>query len=351
MEYLIIAVAAVVAAWLFRNVLKDVFDVLKIFRRFGVYLWRLVTPGRVAQLGTKNRSARVQQIIQTAADNDVPGFQKLVDEANADEFAEYLHVGVGAIAETNAEQHPASVRAQILLGAYLVNTANEVRGSAIAEKTSRADLQGFSNLNEKALSLLGDLLTKVESDPELSSLRLAIYQLQLSAHRGAGDKVAAYTTHDGALALGAERLDVQVVMLNLISQRWLGAEGETLSLANEIQAINGHNPGILPAAHIEHWMDLEGSASEAYFEQPALVAQLEAAYEQLPQRVEPDQWVARHQQALALNAFALCFSLAERKALARKVFARIGDQYTSFPWRYLGTEPQKMFLKIHDSNL
>lgn len=353
MEYLIVAIAVVVAAFMFRNALKDVFDVFKIFGRLGTFLWRLVTPNRALSLGTKNRSAIVQQLLDAESADNQADYGALVATVNSDTIAEYVHTGVGVAAERYGQQNTTSIRAQILYAAHLVDAANQARGGATADRTDGAELANFAVLNEQAQDVLNAALKLTLADAELSeqaNYHLTIYQLLLRTHRGAGDKAGAYSTHEAALASAPGRLDGQVDMLNLMSQRWLGEAGESLTLAERIEAFDTHNPGIVPASHIEHWMDLDGDESDLYFQQPDLVARLESCYSQLPQRVDSDHWVPGHQQALALNAFALCFSLAEKKTLARTAFSRIGDDYTPFPWKYLGAEPQKAFLKARDSS-
>jgi len=354
MEYLIIAGAVLGAAWMFRNALKDVFGIFRVFRQIGVRLFRLVTPNRALQLGEKNRSPAVADLLEIQGSGDVNRFASAITAISDDAFAEYLHVGVTDIGQQYGEAYPAEVRAQIVHAAHLIHSAKAARGKAAADRTATGALRDFDALNQQARDLLDQVVEKMTTDlslPDQSAHTLAAHQLLIQACRGTNDKARATATFESALDADPSRLDIQVAMLNLVSARWTGNTGEALQVATRVRSVSGHNPGIVAAAHIEHWMDQDGDQSSEYFSRPAVLEELDAAYQALPQRIDSTEWLPNHQQALALNAFALCFSLANRKAQARKVFARIGDRYTAFPWQYVNKEPQVGFLQVKDSNL
>jgi tetratricopeptide (TPR) repeat protein len=339
----------IVAAWMFRSAVKDVFEFVSSLWRLLVTLVRLVTPGRVKRVGKPQRSQRLCDIQECEEAADFNRYAELIETASGDEVAEYLYAGIGSLAAQYAQVNDNDGLAQLLGGAELVKSAYAARGTSVASQTSTAQTNEFMRLIDKADIALNDALELLQTHPDLSfqeECSMALYPELLSVRRAQGDKSAAYACYHAAVSMQPNYLRVHAVMLNVLSERWLGEAGEGLALAQKLGGLSGPLPELVPIAHIEHWMDLDDA--KGYFKTDAIGGQLEVVLEYVKNKTYSGNWAMRHNRVLALNALAFCFCMAKQHHQAQRVFAELGGGFTSFPWRYLGESPEKVYLDFRD---
>ncbi|MEU3371123.1 hypothetical protein ABZ734_11685 [Streptomyces sp. NPDC006660] len=105
---------------------------------------------------------------------------------------------------------------------------------------------------------------------------------------------------------------------------------------------------LVPMAHIEHWLALDGGFSGgAYMRRPEVVASLREAADHSfrhPDFVRSGGWLQ------VLNTFAMAFSLAEDQAGARECFVGSEGRVTESPWHYIDASDPAAAYKEHRSS-
>jgi hypothetical protein len=110
----------------------------------------------------------------------------------------------------------------------------------------------------------------------------------------------------------------------------------------------GHSPdgsmlhALIPLAHLEVLIHLEGTAARLYVTRPNVQEDLRIA---AGLSIWHPAAEFRPGWPVYLNTFAVAFSQAGDRPAAKAVFDRLGDQVTGFPWGYLGGNPAANFLK------
>lgn len=226
----------------------------------------------------------------------------------------------------------------LVRGAHAVYWAWEARGTARAKDTSREQFRGFA----QRLKLAEDCLDEVvERNPDDST---AWAFLVISARGRGVDRAEAQRRFDGVVRCHPGHLRAHQGMLQYLCQKWYGSNEEMFAFARK--AAESASPGsplavLIAEAHVERWLsESDDKASAAYFKQPDVVRELNAAADR---SVRHPGYRPRPGAVQLRNSFAFAFALAGDGQSAMEQFELIGDEVTEFPWCYLNTDPTKSF--------
>lgn len=125
-------------------------------------------------------------------------------------------------------------------------------------------------------------------------------------------------------------------MLQQLCPKWGGSHEQMHRFA--LETLEAMPPGsplgqLVPAAHLEHWLDLPSGEDAEYIGSDEVTAQLfEAANRSIlhPAYVRRPRWPTLH------NSFAMAFCWSGELVAAAQQFDVIGDLVTEWPWQYAG---------------
>jgi hypothetical protein len=229
-------------------------------------------------------------------------------------------------------QDPDDAVAGAMLGFHLIDVGWAVRTAARAQHVSRQQFTAFFEWLRKAEQVLIESAARNPAEPAVWVARLISargLQLGPAETRRRYDRLRAVDPHN---YLG------QTQFLQSLCPKWSGSWEQLHPWAREEMlsappgALSG---GLVPEAHIEHWLDLEGDAKKAYLAHPQVRNELlEAAHRSIwhPEFGRAAGWVS------VANAFAMAFSLVGDQPAAAAAFSMVGPLATDFPWKYLGSD-------------
>ncbi|MDR3079778.1 MAG: hypothetical protein LBV60_02410, partial [Streptomyces sp.] len=233
--------------------------------------------------------------------------------------------------EKAAAALPGDPLPRTLLAERYIRIGWDIRSGAFAEHVSRDQFEQFHSWLRKAEQLLIEVCAEQPAFAPAWTARVLLargLQLGLSEARRRYDRLSAHHPH---------HFPAQAQLLQLLCPKWGGSWEAAHGFARECatSAPNGSHAGILIAeAHIEHWLELEGSEATAYMRglpvrddlrNAAQVSVLHPAYR------GDWHWIAGH------SAFALAFSLGGHLKDAARHFTALGTTASKSSWQYLGT--------------
>ncbi|TDD60300.1 hypothetical protein E1263_11825 [Kribbella antibiotica] len=229
--------------------------------------------------------------------------------------------------------------AQLVRGCHAVAWAWQARGQYSVKYTQAEQFQLFFERLRLAESSLYDV---VEANPD----EVAAWAFLVRTARGLQlDLEDGEFRFQQAISRHATNLKAHAEWLQTNCQKWSGSHDRMFHLARSAAtaAPDGNMlHALIPLAHLEVMIELEGTASRLYLARPEVQAELRAAADRSVLHPAAD---LRPGWPLYFNTFAMAFANAGDRPAAAAVFARLGDQITANPWGYVGGNPAKNFRK------
>ncbi|MFF3498663.1 hypothetical protein [Streptomyces sp. NPDC003247] len=250
--------------------------------------------------------------------------------------------GVRKLLERAVAESPGDPLPRTLLAHRYVSLGWDIRGSARAQHVSRSQFERFHAWLRRAEQLLIEVCAEQPAYAPAWTVRLMTargLELGQAEARRRYDRLSAHHPHHYA---------AQTQLLQQICPKWGGSWDAAHGFARECAAAapDGTNAGALVAlAHVEHWLDLEGTEGGAYMRGVPVRDDLRFAAQVsvLHPSYRPDgNAIGAH------SAFAFAFSIGGHFADAAPHFAFLGDRASEFPWQYTN-DPRASFLKFRKS--
>ena len=227
--------------------------------------------------------------------------------------------------------------AQLVRGCHAVAWAWEARGAYFVQYTRAQQFELFFERLRLAESSLYDV---VAANPDEVAAWAFLVRTARGLQHGLGDGEFRFQQ---ATSRHATNLKAHAEWLQTNCQKWDGSHDRMFHLARSAAAAAPDGNmlhALIPLAHLEVGLSLEGSASRLYLTRPDVQAELRAAADRSVLHPAAD---LRPGWPLYFNTFAMAFANAGDRSAAAAVFARLGDQITANPWGYVGGNPAKNF--------
>jgi tetratricopeptide (TPR) repeat protein len=301
---------------------------------------------KVAKELAEKRLTPFIQEVQKIIDSD--DLQKLIqvctnlDDKQQRELMGYFGDSSFPILDRWAEMEPNSVQAQFFRGLNLQARAHEARTAKMAKDLKQEEVVGFSQYIYQA----DQALSKAH---ELDPNYLPVYGSLIGVCVSRGMKDKAWEYYSKAYQLNPTQGEYHYTMLMALTAKWGGSKEEMFNFARDVVKKHPNTTlvGLIARAHIEEWIYLgmcrEFKKYTNYFIQDEVKEEIKEAYKALPN--ELDAHNTQQDLMHALNHLALCFIEMEQKDKAKEVFEKIGVNYTTMPWTYLGGNSVDHFLE------
>ncbi|MFI9388905.1 hypothetical protein [Kutzneria sp. NPDC052558] len=242
-------------------------------------------------------------------------------------------------AEEFLEQLPPSPLARRLLAARHVSKAWEVRSAKRARHVTRDQFEGMHELLRRAEPILIELTAEDPADVVAWAFRLNTargLQLGQSEARRRYDRLARVAPHCFA---------AQSRLLQQLCPKWSGSWEAAHSFAR--QCLDAAPPGSLsPAvvgeAHLEHYLDLEGSDRGRYLAKVSVQQEIRAAADK---SVLHPGFFGGYHWPQAHGVFAVLFAEMGDHRRAAAHFEALGDAGSEYPWTMFG-DPAAGFARL-----
>ncbi|MFF3909199.1 hypothetical protein ACFYZJ_25160 [Streptomyces sp. NPDC001848] len=242
--------------------------------------------------------------------------------ADIDGTEEYLEKAAAAL--------PGNPLPATLLAERYIRIGWGIRSAARAKHVSREQFDQFHAWLRKAEQLLIEVCAEQPGYAPAWSARLLTargLELGQSEARRRYDRLSAHHPH---------HFRAQSQLLQQLCPKWGGSWEASHGFAQECAsaAPDGSHAGVLVAeAHIEHWLELDGSEAAAYMR--GLPVRDDLRHAAQVSVLHPDyrpgwHWITGH------SAFALAFSLGGHLEDAARHFAALGNTASRSSWQYLG---------------
>jgi len=239
---------------------------------------------------------------------------------------------IGAVAATDPV-------AQLVRGCHATAWAWEARGGYRAKYTRAEQFQLFFERLRLAESSLYDV---VAANPDEIAAWAFLVRTARGLELGLEDGEFRF---QHAISRHATNLKAHAEWMQTCCQKWGGSHERMFQLARSAVAAAPDGSmlhALIPLAHLEVMIDLEGTAARLYLTRPDIQAELRAAAERSVLHPAAD---LRPGWPLYFNTFAMAFANAGDQPAAAAVFSRLGDRITDHPWQYIGGDPAKTFSK------
>ena len=241
--------------------------------------------------------------------------------------------------QTWYEERPNQIYPRLVSANYFINWAWDARGTGYADTVSeRMAILFFERLNQAHI-LLEEAIEINPTHSEAHSQMITLGQAYPYVNK---EEVIAKMNE-----IDASHFDAQTKIAYSLTQRWGGKKGEALDYVfklcnDEPKGSTLH--GLIAWVHIEEWVGLENTFSNnKYFLSNKVQNQLFTAFSHaFPEEVFRDDIDSIE----ALNAFAFCFYLANKKDLTKKILLYLNGRTSESPWHYLNIS----VLWLFDSN-
>jgi hypothetical protein len=291
-------------------------------------------------LATARQSPKVVQLRNALSSGDTSAIGEAMSHSS---WTELLAIEPDADAylpalEAYTQENPDDLNGLFLLGSAQVNTAWKARSGNTADKLTSNQVTNFYTLLNNADQTLTHALSQ---HPTCEFL----YPPMITAKKGLGQKEEAYVVYQQAVDHEAVSFAAAQAMVSLLAARWLGSKDEMFRFAIEQQQRYSNLPAmgaIELSAHIEHDMDGE---KKNYLKSKEVNKALAAA-DASAQATNGDDASCRHMRFAALNNMAMVYSLRGEKKRAKSVFAELGANWHTYPWKYQHEDPQTIFAEF-----
>ncbi|MEU5437976.1 hypothetical protein AB0G73_32035 [Streptomyces sp. NPDC020719] len=281
--------------------------------------------------------ARIQEAAKAA---DWPAVRELLEARPESEDRTELLWAVSEISGVETwipqaiEAEPGSALPLLVAGIRYISWGWEARTGARAQHVAREQFEVFHDRLRIAEKWLYEV---AEREPGWASPWCG---LQVTGRGLEVGQTAARRRFEATVRRDPYHLRAHQQHLQQICAKWGGSHEEMHAFARRSMfgAPAGSMLGQLVAiAHLEHWLDLDAGADATYIRGPKVTASLREAAERCV--LHPD-FVRRPGWVQVYNTFAMAFSLAGDKAMARECFEATDGSVTKFPWYYLnGSDP------------
>ncbi|MFF4586802.1 hypothetical protein [Streptomyces sp. NPDC001388] len=252
--------------------------------------------------------------------------------------------GTEVLLQRAVADHPGDPLPRAALAERYVYIGWDIRSGARAKYVSSDQFDRFHGWLRKAEQILIEVCAEQPGYAPAWTARLMTargLQLGHAEARRRYDRLSAHHPH---------HYRAQVQLLQQLCPKWSGSWEAAHGFARECAtaAPDGSNSAALVAlAHIEHWLELDGSEATAYMRGVPVRDDLRnAAQVSVLHPAHRPDWnsIGAH------NAFAFAFSLGGHFADAAPHFAFLGDRATESPWWY-ANDQKAAFLKYRKSAL
>ncbi|GAA0939513.1 hypothetical protein GCM10009554_29350 [Kribbella koreensis] len=237
------------------------------------------------------------------------------------------------------------VLAQLVRGCHAVAWAWQARGRYGAEHTGRDRFALFFERLRLAEAYLYNVVVRTPDDVTAWAFLVRTARgLQLPLEDGEFRFAQAIERHPTSLKAHAE-------WMQTLCNKWSGSHEWMHQFARD-GAVRGGDGSMLHAlvalAHLEVMIDLKGEKRTQYMAREDVRTDLLTA---AGLSIWHPAAEFRPGWPLYLNTFALAFSQSGDLPSAAKVFERLGDNPTEFPWGYLGGDEISSFTKARTTAL
>jgi len=226
-------------------------------------------------------------------------------------------------------EEPQSSVAHLARGRDLTDWAWEARSHARAKDVSRDQFNVFFERLRVAWEELEIAGALAPDDGSIPAMQITTAMgLQMGEKRGADLYNAAQLRRPWQPA-------AHWFMLQYVAPKWSRSPETMWSFARsatEGAPIGSPVHGVIPGAHVETWIELEGAEQSAYWERPEVKAEINAAAAKSIEAAPADQ---SSLMTAARLRFAYCFARVGERAKARREFELIGP-YIGGPFMYSG---------------
>ncbi|MFD5569994.1 hypothetical protein [Streptomyces cadmiisoli] len=232
------------------------------------------------------------------------------------------------------EAEPDATLPRLVAGMRHISWAWEARTGARAKHVSREQFEVFHARLRTAEQWLYEV---AEREPGWVS---PWYGLQTTGRGLQVGQAVARRRFEATVRRDPYHLGAHTQQLQQVCDKWGGSHEEMHAFAREsaFGAPGGTLLGQLVAiAHIEQWLSLDAGPDTEYIRRPEVTLSLREAADHSfrhPDFVRRGAWIQ------VLNTFAMAFSLAGNRHMARECFQAIDGRVTEFPWYYInGSDP------------
>ena len=278
--------------------------------------------------------------------NNYNQFKKLLENSSSNIFIELaIKYPELRFVQRYASEFPTNIDARFLYGAHLVTKAWEARSKAISSMVSSDQATAFLGFLNAAEFELHQV---IRLDPKYKAVYAPLLRIQM----GKSDKISAKKILKQAIKIAPNLMDYHIEQLTMLSPKWGGSTETMFSFARNRaeQDVTGILHGLIPAAHFEHWYGLDGNEAARYIKDTDIKTEINQAYLEVENAEFKEDYYSMYQHYLALNYFALVYSLMNEKKKAHKIFNVINGHYTYRPWANLGETSGLAYLKYKKLN-
>lgn len=282
------------------------------------------------------------------AAHDWPSYRRLFDSLD---WAGRWHVVANLEGSSDLEnflrwvvrEQPDDAVAAAVLGTVLVTIGWNIRTGSRAKNVSADQFRQFHDYLRKAEQFLIEATAR---DPGLAvawAERLATargLELGQSEARRRYDQLAKADPHN---------LYGQRQLLQQLCPKWSGSFEAMHAFARECMLTappGAPNAMLVADAQFEHWADLKRGDDTAYVADPKVIAELNEAADR---SIFSPQWTAVRGWAVAMNLFAVMFSLTRQYGSARRCFLAIGPYAVPSAWNRLKGGREESFLRLRQA--
>ena len=229
------------------------------------------------------------------------------------------------------QKRPKRFYPTIIYANYFINWAWDARGGGYADSVSQKAWETFFQRLTQAYTLLEEAIELNPNHPEPYSLLIMMAKAYPS--------IDIYEIIVKFNEVSRENFAGQQIIINGLSERWSGEEGEAIKYTYEFckdAPIGSSFYGLIADAHIERWLDFGEKRLEAknYFLKDTIKQNIFDAYkESFPNEKFRDDIVSLY----ALNSFAFCFYLAKCDKEVEKILFFLKGRSSQYPWEFSDT--------------
>jgi len=286
------------------------------------------------QIKNPSAIAEVQESIAALKSGHLVSLTALEVQLVAEEI-----IGDESWVERLYDKHADSIDARYLYGVFLIKKGWLARGGGSASSVRAEDSDLFINALQRAEFVLTPLL---ENAGQLTPA--VVYQLLL-IYKGISKAYEAEDLYAHYGPLYKTNLLLHITKLGQMASRWGGDSDKMFDTAKALSRQGQLMPSVLAAAWIEHAIDEDKKRMKKGLEQSGDLSLILNAFQSLkplPAGAGMNN-VEDYQLVLASNIYAAYFHLLDDKENAKEALSRTAGYYTSYPWKYLHTNPQDAY--------
>ncbi len=282
-------------------------------------------------LEQKQKKSVHSALQQSVVDNQYSAFTELVDKACYEDLRSMDWESTddhSRTADTFVQRYQMgnrkSEKAQWLSADYGIYTAWQIRGNGYADTVSEEAQKGFYNA---LISARKDAQSALDINPNYVPGYTALVAIAM----GLGNRMDATLAFEAGSAIEPLNFRLHERYLEVLKEKWYGSHDEMFEFARSHYSDNSNSAlnGLIALSHFEFWLGKDKTKAAIYLKQKNTQEELKHYVKPLLKGTSKNRG---EDNIVALNYFALLFYYGDKEKDAYKVFQRIGNRFTHWPW-------------------